>query len=185
MDATVTVEYYENQASSTTLPKVKWTFHRLLSFQMKRTNHPSLYISSVMKRFRCRNTSCVLILGEASRIQEECSTKGYQLQDKVLSAHLAFWCKNSVFERPFSCNPNKVDITKDACVLHNYILHHDVVLSTPRTDQELTNAYNLFPQPPQLILGRTTTTEQQMRDGLCEHFLDPRNAIDSQFNACV
>ena len=58
-------------------------------------------------------------------------------QQEVLNVHLAFWCQNSVFEGPFSCSPDKVeDITKAACVLHNYFRHHDRVLSTP---QELAN----------------------------------------------
>lgn len=70
---------------------------------------------------------------------------------KVLSAYLAFWFQNSVFEGPFRCNPNKVDrITKAACVLQNYIRHHDGMLSTPRTDQELTNANNWIPQAQRL-----------------------------------
>lgn len=94
--------------------------------------------------------------------------------------------KFRVFERPINCSPTKVDsIVMAACVLHNYIRRHDGVLSTPRTDQEITDAYHLLPQPPQQKHGRTATIAQQQRDRLCEHFLDPRNAIPSQFSVCV
>jgi len=180
MDATVTVEYYKHQVSSTPLLKAKWTFHHLLSFQMKRTNHPSLCISSVMKRFSCRNTSC--LTNPRRMFNKSLSTA----RKSVECAFGILVSKFRVFEGPFSCSPNKVDdITKAACVLHNYIRRHDGVPSTPRTDQELTNAYNLFPQPPRQIHGRTVTTAQQLRDRLCEHFLDPRNAIESQFSVCV
>ena len=90
--------------------------------------------------------------------------------------------KFKAFEGPFSCSPDKVeDITKAACVLHNYIRHHDGVLSTPRADQELANAYNLLPQLPRQIHGRTSTGAQLLRDRLCEHFF----AIESQFSVCV
>lgn len=98
-----------HQVSPTLLLKAKWTFLHSLSFQMKRIKHPSLCILSVTKRFPCRNTSRALILGGASRIQEQSSTKDYPQQGKCWMSIWHFGIKIQCLEGPFSCSPDKVD----------------------------------------------------------------------------
>lgn len=118
---------------------------------------PSLVISTKLYYFDIKSSflwsieTCPNVTLESKK---KCSTK-YHQQEKVLIVHLAFWYQSSVFEGPLSCRPKMVDIINDASVLHNYIRRHNGGLSTALTEQELITAYNLLPQPPRQIQGRT------------------------------
>ena len=84
--------------------------------------------------------------------------------------------KFQVLHTPINCSIKMVDdIILALCVLHNFIRHHEGILSTPSGEQNVQETVNEHVRLANQ--NRPTNPALLYRDKLCDFFLKPEGAL--------